>query len=724
VHGSIAHEDPPAATALRADRSGQPAPNEGSRLPAVVSGVVCLALAAALSASTAVAVGPLAAAKGGSLTWPGTTAPCNTTLQACIDGAAAGSEVMVNTALPIDESISVNRSLRLLAARNVSARLAAGRGITGNVNGSEPWLLTLRGFRLTDASVRLSYSGSASATIEVANLQLESSGSASPAGINISTLNGSGHSVRVRENRLRVAAPSLFDSAIDIEFRGGAGTHVGEVFWNEITSRGASQGWGILASAVGATTAEFRIQGNTVRGQFQRAGIMVSEGLFSESASTVTARVLSNVVIGDGGFSGGIDSVVKQGSTNAQIINNTVVRASGIGLSSWGGDGPPATGTTSGLIANNLIVSNRRGMQNVAPSGTATNNYNLLRNNVSAGAYTPGANDINADPLLRSLDAPRLGPGSPAIDAGNSLALIGGGTLPLVDGDGLRRLVSGDGGPAAVDIGAYEYGHRMLLAPSSLAAFNYFPIDDALINAGNGTRVFTALNRFINPFVTNPRPTGVFFNGVVWNVFNQDQSVISSTLAYNVFHPLPSSDSTMHTVTATMPGFPNASVLPSPDAGHIVFAEQNWNGSGASSVYNNNPIAVGRSGSEFFVHNANGAALPTGAKFNVYSQPPTPNVFRVQRQAGDPLTNEALLLNHPLLDGNPCARFVAVLENSSPSADAAGATFDLIYSTSDSRWRIFSMSGSIVGKSYNVLVVPEQVSDCTKGPLFRDQFES
>jgi hypothetical protein len=34
------------------------------------------------------------------------------------------------------------------------------------------------------------------------------------------------------------------------------------------------------------------------------------------------------------------------------------------------------------------------------------------------------------------------------------------------------------------------------------------------------------------------------------------------------------------------------------------------------------------------------------------------------------------------------------------------------------------MSGSIVGKSYNVLVVPEQVSDCTKGPLFRDQFES
>lgn len=275
-----------------------------------------------------------------------------------------------------------------------------------------------------------------------------------------------------------------------------------------------------------------------------------------------------------------------------------------------------------------------------------------------------------------------------------------------------------------VDIGAYEYGHRMLLAPSSLPDGNYFPLNDALINAGNGTRLFTALNRSINPFVTNPRPTGVFFFDGRWNVFNQDLSAMSPTLAYNVFHPLPSIDLTMHTVTTTIPGFPNASVLPSPDAGHLVLAEQNWNGSGAPGVYNNNPIAVGSSGGEAFVHNANGVALPAGAKFNIYSQPPTPNFFRVDKRAGDPLTNEALLLNHPLLNGNPCARVVAVLANASPSADAAGATFDLVFSTSDSRWRIFSMSGSIIGKSYNVLVVPEQVSDCTQGPLFRDQFES
>ena len=717
--GSPSNADIPAGVDLRGGRSSPPNPGIRSSLLKVASKGAALALAAAICASSAAAKEPPAAAKGLHLTWPGGAAPCNTTLQACINGAPEG--ITVTTSTPIDESITLNGNVRLRAARYVSPRFAAGRGISGTVGGSDPWVVELQGFRLTDASIRLSYFGSSNAVIQITHMQLESSSSAISAGIDISTSSGDNHAVRVQENRLRVAAPTLLSSAIDVEFGAGTGTHLGEIFWNEITSRGVSEGWGILASAARGTTAEFRIQGNTVRGEFQRAGITVSEGIFSDLASNVTARVVSNVVIGEGGFSGGISSVVKQGTTNAQIINNTVVRADGIALSRWGG-GTPATGTTGGLIFNNLIVANRVGLQNVAPSGTANNDYNLLRNNASAGAHTPGTNDINADPLLRSLDAPRLGPGSPAIDAGNSLALIGGGTLPLVDGDGLRRIVSGNGGSAMVDIGAYEYGHRMLLTPSNLAASNQFPIIDPLINAGNGTRLFTALNRFM--FTTNPRPTGVYFDGARWNLFNQDLSPMSSTLAYNVFHPLPSIDSTMHTATTTIPGFPNASALPSPDAGHIVFVEQNWNGSGTSGVYNNNPIAVGSLDGEAFVHNANGVALPAGAKFNVYSQPPTPNVFRVDKQIGDTLTNEALLLTHPLLDGNSCARFIATLVNETPSANAAGAVFDLVYTNDIGRWRIFSMNGSILGKSYNVLVVPEQVSDCTKGPIFRDQFES
>jgi hypothetical protein len=404
-----------------------------------------LALAVVAFASTAAAKEQQGTAKGESFTWPGATSPCNTTLQACINGVPDNSEILVTTSSPIAEEIFINRSIRLLAARNVSPRFAAGRGITGNFFGETPWLITLRGFRLTDAGILLFYAGKATATMEVADMELESSNSSSIKRIAVFALSGSSNSVLVRNNRLRgVAAPSMSDALITVEFEGGTGTHTADVSWNEITGRGVSGGWAILASAVRAATAEFRVQGNTVRGEFQRAGIMVSEGR-SGIASTVTARVLSNTVIGEGGLSGGISSMVNLGSTNAQIINNTVVRSNGISLSRWTGS---ATGTTSGVIFNNLIVANSRGLQNVAPSGTANNDYNLLRNNASAGAHTPGANDVNADPLLRSLDAPRLGAGSPAIDAGNSFALIGGGTLPLVDADGLRRLVGGSGGSA------------------------------------------------------------------------------------------------------------------------------------------------------------------------------------------------------------------------------------------------------------------------------------
>ena len=45
------------------------------------------------------------------------------------------------------------------------------------------------------------------------------------------------------------------------------------------------------------------------------------------------------------------------------------------------------------------------------------------------------------------------------------------------------------------------------------------------------------------------------------------------------------------------------------------------------------------------------------------------------------------------------------------------------YSTGQRRWRIFSFNGSTTSQSYHVLIVPEQISDCTKGPLFRDGFE-
>jgi hypothetical protein len=676
------------------------------------------------------AMGPAAIAAP--VGWPSGTAPCNSTLQACIDGVGSGITIEIRTSTPINENLSINKSIGLEAEATRRVSLAPGRGITGTVTGSAPWNLTLRGLRLVNGSVTLTQAGSGAADLTLEDLRIESTAPGTFAGLRARIGSSAAAStVRITGNRLRVSAPSLFDAAIEVEFSGGTG-HLADIRWNTIESRGVSDGWGILGSAINGTTAEFRMLGNEIRGEFQRDGIMVSEGLFSSTASTVTARIVSNVVIGEGGFSGGISSVVNQGNTSAQILNNTVVRADGIALSRWGGGGPPATGTTSGTIFNNLIAFNRWGLQNTAAAGgTATNDHNLLHRNVNPGAHTAGANDINADPLLRSLDAPRLGAGSPAIDAGNALALIGGGSLPLLDGDGLRRLVNGDGaGTAEVDIGAYEQGHRMLLARSNGTAANFFSINDPVASASNTSRLFTTLNRTVNPLNTNPRPTGVFFDSLPfgWSIFNQDMSAMSAPLAYNVFHPLPSTTLSMRTFTSALSGFPNAMALPGPINTDIVLAEQNWNGNGTSGVYNNHPIAVGREAGAWFLHNANGTAIPANAKFNVYYQPPSPNVFEVFKRSSDGLSNSAILLDHPLLNDAPCAGVVVTPTSATPAADPTGKLFDVVLpdtadATGERRWRIFSFSGSIESQRYHVLVVPEQISDCTKGPLFRDQFE-
>lgn len=682
---------------------------------------------ALLSAITGLYAAGAAAAPVG---WPGSSAPCNATLQACIDGVGAGITIEVRTSTPIDENLRVNRSIGLVAARFTDARLAPGRDITATVSGTAAWDLTLRGIGLTDGGVDLRHASSGAANLVIEDLRIDGTPSGSESGIRVAIEDGAASTVRVAGNHVR-GQSNLLAGLIEVRARGISGTHVADIRWNRVEARGVADGWGILASATNGATVTFQIFANEARGAFGRDGIGVSEGLFSTVPSTVTARMISNVVIGgnDGGFSGGLGSVVANGTTTAQIINNTVVRGRGILLSRWGGGSPPSSGTTGGSIFNNLIVANRFGLQNVAPSGTATNNYNLFSANQNPGTHTPGANDVNADPLLRSLDAPRLSPGSPAIDAGNSLALIGGGSLPLLDGDGLRRLVRGDGaGAAAVDIGAYEYGHRMLLAPSNNASANFFPIRDAAVTASNQTRLFTALNRTINPSTINPRPIGVFYSAPEWLIFNQDLSAMSTTLAYNVFHPLPSTTLSMRTVGATWPAFANAFAITGPDNDDLVFAEQNWNGDGAAGVYNNHPIAVGIEGGTWFVHNADGAALPAGAKFNVYWQPPSPNVFAVSKSAGDTLTSSAMLIDHPLLNGTPCAQFIVVPESPSPAADASGAIFDLVRANSpggaiEQMWRLFSHSGSTIGQTYHVLVVPEQISDCTKGPLFRDQFE-
>ena len=69
-----------------------------------------------------------ASAWSATLTYPG-AAPCNTTLQACITGAAGGDVVEIATNTPVDEDLTINKSLTLRPAAGYSPTIGAGASI-------------------------------------------------------------------------------------------------------------------------------------------------------------------------------------------------------------------------------------------------------------------------------------------------------------------------------------------------------------------------------------------------------------------------------------------------------------------------------------------------------------------------------------------------------------------------------------------------------------------
>jgi hypothetical protein len=669
------------------------------------------------------------------LEWPGSS--CAGTLQACIDGAAAGDIIEIATPGPIDEAPVIDNSLTLRAKLGLRPVFAAGRDIRAlpPLDSSGEFAVTIQGLNLTDARVLLQeLAATRTANFRVEDVEIDSKDPTRRAGIELLIGHGTNlHRAFVSGNRLRVGTVNPFVSAIDAIII-SAPVDI-DLHYNRVLSVGPSQGTGIEVQSLDRATTTVRMLANLVRGPFVRGGIAVTEGVSGFAPSTVTARLFSNVVIGERDqFGGGIQHLVYSGTIATVIANNTTTQTDGVALrrySTAGGD-PPATGTISGSIQNNLVVGTRFGILNDARTGSlASNDYNLQFKTQfpQPGAYTLGPHDLSADPLLRSPDYPRLNPSSPARDAGNTIALLGSSGLPGVDGDGLRRVAG-----TAVDIGAYEYGHRALLTVApEVPGTNSTAIDDPITANDPAARLFATTN-YEAMSVANPRPIGVYripAPSVLagWRVFNQAPAAnMPGFAAFNVFAPVSAPGLFLHTATPTRKGAAHFSVIDESSVNgngeRFLLATQNWNGDGAAGIYNDHPIALSYGALRWAIVNADGAAIPAGAKFNIYSQPRSPNAFVHEVRADNIVGSRRTNLDHPLLNGNACAQFQVTPYF---SGTAAGAIFDTDYSVSSERWAIVApvpTPGLALGARYHVLVIPEQVEDCTIGALFRDQFES
>ena len=164
-------------------------------------------------------------------TWPG-PAPCNTTLQACIDATADGGSVVIDSDASIDESLNLyNRSLSLSARVGRKPTLAPGNWISvssaailGNQN------VSIRGLILRDSYVSAAYSGVGTATYDFSELVFEQT--ALPVYLRVEARAGTTVQAQLYNNRITGQPRNLNAGLIEVVNAGG--TFNATAYYNEV----------------------------------------------------------------------------------------------------------------------------------------------------------------------------------------------------------------------------------------------------------------------------------------------------------------------------------------------------------------------------------------------------------------------------------------------------------------------------------------------------------
>lgn len=366
------------------------------------------------------------------LTYPG-AAPCNTTLQACITGAASGDVVEIATNTPIDEDLAINKSLTLRPAAGYSSTIGAGA--------------TIRSVNFDDLGLL-----GDSRTLVIEGLTFNQ------ARIDGLVSDGSNHSVTIRNNILFLEFDSNNTAAVKIDARVPM---TGVVSGNRITSIG--QGIAARAITAPAEAVDFLFERNVIDTSLPSESNTGIE-LDFRGFGTYSVRAHSNVIDRVGGCNCGGNSgislwVLQTPVVDASITNNTVngtQTAKGFAMRV----DDPGANVTINLFNNIASFGDRAGFEILnlgggAISFAADQNDSHGNANPDNFAGLPSGTVRNTNPQYVNAGAGdlRLQPTSPLINSG--VDAPPGGTSAL-DADGAARIQG-----AAIDIGAYEQAIRI-----------------------------------------------------------------------------------------------------------------------------------------------------------------------------------------------------------------------------------------------------------------------
>ena len=656
------------------------------------------------------------------LLWPAAAAPCNTTLQACVNGASPGFTVLIATDTPTNviasgNFLQLNQSIHLVAAAGYRPVFPVGVGIQISASGNASF--TVAGLTLRNRGVLAVSGGGGATTLVVRDVRIDDS--AGNGGFTFSQIGAGTMNVHAEHNRYQRTGSG---AGLGFQVDTFDGTVNADLRFNEVDlSKDHTSAYGMVGATSGNGTARIDFSNNIVRGTFSYGALCGVMGSSASATSSLVLRAYGNIVTpGVRGVGTGICAFGGEGTSSAYLINNTLVD---LGLGAYLGvrpfTPPTVTQAMQGYLANNLITLNQTAVVQQALASAVTNTSNLLfANGANGSGFTPHASSVFSDPALISRERPYLASNSAAIGQGNGFAIVfaPGTALPLLDADGHRRLKGG-----TIDIGAYEYGDAWFLAvsPASQPTSNSFAFTHPSVDGDGSARLQASATPIAGTSLL--APFGVYRSGATptWAMFAQNPFVVlGGGVGFNLFAAATGSGSFLHqTASSTSSSqIDNTSVNGNPDA--MVFVTSNWNPSGGSGVYNDHPIGVYTyADNNWYVQTGDGSSLSNGAAFNVYTQNASPNVFRLDPGADSILSIPPGQAVEIPVDEIAVACAVVVFTPWASSND--GRNYD-IYRRPNGRWAIYSPTGIADGTRFNVMYSPRQVFECA-GPMFRDSFE-
>ena len=650
-------------------------------------------------------------ARGNALYWPA-SAPCDATLQACIDAANANDVVYVQTSATINPGpyLYVTKPMSLLAKAGFRPVLAAGSTISAHYTpaAGTNWSLAIEGFTLLDGMVIVQANeGNATVTLRDLDITTLNAVSTFTSGIGLRNSGTGTLNFEVADNRIHIAINNV--SEPPGTYVDSASGFSGSIHDNRITSSG-TQGTRGIALFPGATSS-VGVYANQISGTL---GYGITEFPYNSSAAATLFAVSNAISCAAPSGSGLALVTAASGTFDAQLFNNTVVGCNyGFGVSN--------TGALSGRLANNLFAYNAIGVQiPVANAAGFTNDHNLVFANAN-NYYTPGAGTITSDPLLRrGIADARLSSGSPAIDAADSVSLhelLNNTGSPEIDADGLRRFK----GTSLADIGAFEFGDFSLTQRNVSSASSASTIDGAALNGLVNARPQLTPTRMAESYqaTSNDHYTGFDYVSSHYRIRDEDSAVFTARSAFNVFAPAPGPGVLLHSSIAgtNVFGFGtqiNDAYL-NDQPNRIVLATHR-----EGTAFDHPFSATYSLGNRWYLFESDAVSdFPNGLDFHIYAQDPSINAFRWIAPEGGATTYT--VLDQLVINGEPCAQIYATPGYSGLNPHPV----ELRYASALRRWLIENIDAATLpaGQDFYVVVDEAATIACHYEHIFHDEFE-